>query len=275
MIFTRYALFMVVCSLFISNISHAAEPVILRIGGTGSAMGTFQQLAVAFQKTRPDVDIKFIPGLGSAGAINALQVGKLELALSARALTSDERPLRAEELGRTPLVFAVALNHPVTNIGLEDVARAFDGTLATWPDGSRIRLILRPESESETNYLRAFSPRIDRAVTTAHARPGLHVAITDAAAADALEKIPGAMGLSTLALIVSEQRKLKPLVLDGKRPGVAALARGEYSYFKLVLVVTAAHPPAVVTAFISFVKSEQGARLLSANGYLPSTAASP
>ena len=275
MIIARYVLFMVVCSSLMSGNSQAEDKISLRIGGTGSAMGAFQHVAVAFQKTHPGIDIRFIYGLGSGGAIKALQAGKLELALSARTLKSDERRLHAEELARTPLVIAVASNHPVANISLEDVARAFDGTLTTWSDGSPLRLIIRSDSDSETTYLRAISPRMNRAVTTAQTRQGLHVAITDADAADALEKIPGAIGTSTLALMVSEQRKLKPLTLDGKSPSVAALARGEYRYFKPVLAVTTTQPPAAVVAFIAFVKSQQGARLLAANGYPPNVAVSP
>ena len=267
-------LFIVIWSLLMSINVYASSVTTVRIGGTGSAMSTFKHLAGAFQKTRPDVEIKFIPNLGSRGAVKALQAGKLEVALSASALKIDERLLRAEELGRTPLVLAVAMHHPATNIELESLANALEGKLTSWPDGSPIRLIMRPHGDSDTASLRAISPRIERAVTAAHMRQGLHVAITDHDAADALEKIPGAFGSSTLAIMVSEQRKLKPLALDGKQPSIAALARGEYPHFKSVFAVTETRTSEAVTAFIAFVKSRQGGRVLLTNGYLPRPPAS-
>ena len=275
MIPTRYALFIVMYSLLAPGSTHADSMVNIRIGGTGSAMGAFKHLAEAFQKIRPDIEITLIPNLGSSGAIKALQADALELALSARGLKSGEHALHAEELGRTPLVIATGMYNPISVLSLEKLARVLEGKLTTWPDGRPLRLILRPESDSETVYLRAISPRMERAVAAAHARRGLHVALTDQDAANALEKIPGAIGLSTLALIVSEQRKLKPLALDGKQPSLATLARGEYPYFKPVFAITPARPSAAATAFIAFVKSRQGKQVLAANGYLPNPAASP
>ena len=83
---TRCAWLLVLCSLLAANLAHALERTVLRIGGTGSAAKTCMNLAEAFQKTRPDIHIKYVPSLGSGGAIKALQAGALEIALSARRL---------------------------------------------------------------------------------------------------------------------------------------------------------------------------------------------
>lgn len=232
-------------------------------------------LAEAFQKIRPDIDLKYVPNLGSGGAIKALQAGSLEIALSARHLKDNEQPLRSEELGRTPLALATAHATALADISMDMLEQALDGRLIAWPGGSPLRLVVRPESDAETIYLRAMSPRIDAAVNAARKRPGMHVAFTDQDAADALEKIPGALGLTTQALVVSEQRKLKLLSLGGKQPSVAALANGQYAYFKPVFAVTQVTPPEAVLAFLSFVKSRNGARILSVNAYLPGPFSAP
>ena len=275
MISTRYALFLALFSLLAPSPTLAVERAVLRIGGTGSAAGTFKQLAEAFQKANPGIEIKYIPSLGSSGAIKALQAGTLEIALSARNLKSSEQPLRAQEIGRTPLVIAVSSKSSAHSISLEELARMIEGSLTTWPDGSPLRLILRPDSDTETVYLRAISPRLDLALNAARKRPGLQVAITGQDAADALEKIPGALGLSTLTLIVSEKRALKPLKLDGKQASVATLASGEYPYYKPIFAVTLAQPSDATQAFIAFIQSGSGARILSSNAYLPSIPATP
>lgn len=241
----------------------------LKVGGTGSALGTMNILADAFQVGRPDTRVLIVPALGSSGSIKAVAAGALDIGLSGRPLKPAEREqnLAAREVARTPLVLASMRTH--SGFTLDDIARIYDGTLQTWPDGSPLRPILRPESDSETALLRAMSPGIDRALTIAHARPGVHIAITDQDSADAIESIPGALGTSTLALIVSEQRKIKALPLNGVAPSVATLARGRYPYFKPLYLVTPQNLSGPARAFAAFIQSRQGARILLDNGYLP------
>ncbi|MBU1263073.1 MAG: substrate-binding domain-containing protein [Gammaproteobacteria bacterium] len=254
------------------GLSFASLPAVadtLKVGGTGSALGTMKILAEAYRASRPDTQIMVVPALGSSGSIKAVAAGVLDIGLSGRPLKPAEREqnLAEREVARTPLVLASMRAH--AGFTLSDIVRVYDGTLQTWPDGSPLRPILRPESDSETALLRAISPEIDRALTTAHARPGVHIAITDQDSADAIEHIPGGLGPSTLALILSEQRKIRALPLNGVAPSVAALRRGSYPYFKPLYLVTPQNPSGPARAFAAFIQTRQGARILSDNGYLP------
>jgi phosphate transport system substrate-binding protein len=254
------------------GLSFASLPAVadtLKVGGTGSALGTMKILAEAYRASRPDTQIMVVPALGSSGSIKAVAAGVLDIGLSGRPLKPAEREqnLAEREVARTPLVLASMRAH--AGFTLSDIVRVYDGTLQTWPDGSPLRPILRPESDSETALLRAISPEIDRALTTAHARPGVHIAITDQDSADAIEHIPGGLGPSTLALILSEQRTIRALPLNGVAPSVAALRRGSYPYFKPLYLVTPQTPSGPARAFAAFIQTRQGARILSDNGYLP------
>ena len=254
------------------GLSFASVPAVadtVKVGGTGSALGTMKLLADAFQASRPDTRIVIVPALGSGGGIKAAAAGVLDIGFSGRPLKPTERGqgLAEREVARTPLVLASMRAHSGFTSG--DIARIYGGTLQTWPDGSPLRPVLRPESDSETALLRAISPEIDRAFTTAHARPGVHIAITDQDSADAIEQIPGGLGPSTLALILSEQRNIKALPLNGIAPSVAALARGSYPYFKPLYFITPQNPSEPARAFAAFIQSRQGARILLNNGYLP------
>ena len=246
----------------------SAAAATIRAGGTGSALGTVMILADAFQASRPDTKINVMPALGSSGGIKAVTEGKLDIGLSARALKPAERAqgLAEREIGRTPLVLASMRSH--AGFTLSEVAGIFSGTLKTWPDGSPLRPILRPEADTETQLLRAISPEIDRALTIARARQGVHTAITDQDSADAIERVPGALGTTTLALILSERRKIKILPINGAAPSVSALARGTYPYFKPLYFVTPHDASEPARAFIAFIQSKQGAKILSDNGYL-------
>lgn len=250
-----------------ASMAVAAETV--KVGGTGSGLGIMKILADAYHADRTDTRILIVPSLGSSGGIKAAAEGMLDIGLSGRPVKSAERAyaLGAREIARTPLVIAsMRMHHGFTT---QDLARIYAGTLKKWPDGRPLRPVMRPESDSETALLRAVSPEIDRALTAARARPGVHVAITDQDSADAIERIPGALGTTTLALILSEERAIKALPLNGIMPSVASLANGRYPYYKPLYVFVPPSASLAARDFLAFIQSGQGARILSDHGYLP------
>jgi hypothetical protein len=94
----------------------------------------------------------------------------------------------------------------------------------------------------------------------------LHAA-TDAHCADLIERTPGAFGPSTLALIDSELRPLKPLVIEGFPPPTPEhVTSGRYPWSKPLLLVFAGDPPPALEAFVDFVCSARARRLLAMAG---------
>lgn len=262
----RHATLALACVLGMS--ASLAEPVI-RTGGTGSAMPVIAALGAAFKQTHPEADIVILPGLGSSGAIKALGAGAVDLALSARPLKPDERSAGFQEqvAARTPLVFAGTGTYP--GLTLARVADIHAGTQQAWPDGSMLRLILRPENDGETALLRAASPTLDRAVRQALARPGMHIALTDQDAAHAIGIIPGAFGLTTLAMVAAAKPPIHAFALDGISPSLDTLNHGRYRLYKPLYLVAAANAAEPVRTFVSFIQSPQGGNILIRHGYQP------
>lgn len=260
-LFTTIFLAATLCSL-------TATADTVNVGGTGSSLGVMQTLATAFQAKQPNTQISVIPGLGSSGSIKALIAGALDISLSGRPPNPAERAQNVitQELARTPIV--LASKRKPTHFTLAELISIYDGTLNSWPDGSTLRPILRPESDSETALLRAISPEVDQALSIAYARKGVHIAIVDQDAANAIEQIPGAIGTSTLALIRSEKRKINALDLNGVTPSPATLADGSYPYFKPLYLITAPNASLAAQAFLTFIKSSRGSNILANNGYL-------
>jgi phosphate transport system substrate-binding protein len=52
----------------------------IRIGGTGSALGTMRALGEAFRKQYPNMEVVVVPGLGSGGGRKALMGGAPDIA---------------------------------------------------------------------------------------------------------------------------------------------------------------------------------------------------
>ncbi len=239
-----------------------------RIGGTGAALGTMQLLAAEFTAANPDIQITTVPSLGSGGSIKAVVAGAIGLAVTSRPMNESERKLGATEMeyARTPFVFAVSTKSKVTAITSGELADIYAGKKVTWADGSPVRIVLRPVSDIDTEMVKAISPAIRQGLAAAEARPGVRFAVNDQDAANDLEKIPGAIGPGSLALIVSEKRALRALKLDGREPTPANAASGAYPHYKRMFLVTGAKRTAAVERFVAFVQSPAGRKILTTNG---------
>ena len=241
----------------------------LTISGSGTALGTMQLLAHEFRAGNPDIPVTIVPSLGSVGGIKAMLAGAIGLAVISRAMDESEKKLGAVEIeyARTPFVFAVSSQSGVTGISTRELADIYAGKMAAWADGSPVRVVLRPPSETDTRIVENISDDIRRGILAANARPGVRFSVTDQDAADALEKIPGAIGPSTLTLILSENRALRALKLDDKDPTPMNAASGTYPYHKRLFLVTGAKRPVPVERFIAFVQSPAGRKILVSNGH--------
>jgi phosphate transport system substrate-binding protein len=239
----------------------------IRISGTGGAVGTMRILGEAFRKIDPGVRIDILPGMGSSGSIKAVLAGRLDIGLSARPLSDEERAQGVVETryARTPFVFAVNNTLKMTGLTLEGLAEIYAGK-RDWENGKRIRLVLRPQEDSDIPVLKSISPAMSAAVDIALRRKGMIAATTDPDAADAIESVPGAFGGTTLAIVLSEKRALSVLALGGVVPSVRSMADRSYPYSKSFFMMTKANPPVSVRRFIEFVRSPAGAAILAKNG---------
>ena len=178
--------------------------------------------------------------MGSGGGIKALLAGALDLAVSSRPPNDSETQAGAQalEYGRTALVFVTASSSPHADVTTQSLIDAYSGKTNTWPDGSKLRMVLRPQGDSDSDAIKALSPAMREAKQVAENRKGMVMATTDQEAATAIEKISGAIGPTTLALMLSEKRPLKVLTLNGVTPSPQTLASGKYPLSKTMQLVT-------------------------------------
>ena len=240
-----------------------------KIGGTGSALATMRLLADAYVGEYPETKITVLPSLGSGGGIKAVLSGAIEIALSARALKEheDQAGAIAVEYARTPFVFATQARNTATGLNEPELIGMLSGENDLWPDGSRVRLILRPKGDSTSKIVKRISPAVQKAMTAAERRKGMPFAVTDQDAADKIETTPGALGTSTLAQITSEQRQIKALAWNGVEPTAGALAEGRYPFYKQLYFVTDAETPPAAQGFLDYLRSQTGREILEANGH--------
>lgn len=260
-----YSILAMIFSLLASTVM--AEEI--KIGGTGNALGAMRLLGNAFTKENPSIRVIVLNSIGSSGAIKAVPKGAIDIGLTSRKLTAEELAtgLVVVEYARTPTVLAVSTKSKVTGITREQIADLYAGRLAKWPDGTLIRPVLRQPGDENTKQIKTLSSAIDQALVAAEQRSGLAFAVTDQEAADKIESIPGAIGVTSLALIKSENRSLRPLKLDDIEPSVKNGVSGNYPMVKPLFLITQHAPSTTVQQFIAFVNSPVGREILSQTGH--------
>ena len=83
----------------------------------------------------------------------------------------------------------------------------------------------------------------------------------------AIEHIPGALGASSLALLLAEKRPLSLVAINGVTPSPDTFANGSYPYGKLLYIITKREPSGSQAAFLKFLFSPAGQTILRATGH--------
>jgi phosphate transport system substrate-binding protein len=239
----------------------------LRAGGLGATTQLLPALLAGLGEKAGTFEV--VPSLGSSGGLRALAAGALDIAVSGRPLGAEELRLgmRVVATMRTPFVLVTSNDKP-GGLKSAEIAELFRSAKSTWPDGSTVRAILRPKSDSDTPILGGMFPGMASALEAARARHDVPVAATDQDNADAAERIPGSLAGSTFTQIKTERRPLRLLPIDGVAPSLQALESGAYPFSKnIYFVLPAAENPAAAS-FVAFLRSPAGRAILRDGGSL-------
>ena len=248
-----------------SNAAALKETV--TIGGTDGARGSMKELVLAYRKKNPEISLVIIPRLGTRGGIKAVSEGALDIGLAGRPLNSAEiaTGIKGIVYATSPFIF-VTSNAAGMNLTFDIIERIYAGELRQWPDGTQIRVILRPEGDVDTIILKGISPAMEKAVKKAHSREGMNVAMTDQDSADMVEKLGGSFGTTTLTQVISEKRQLTVLPVSGTTPSLKTIADNRYPFYKKFTMVISSKSSPVARDFIEFVKSSEGRAILMRTG---------
>ncbi len=246
---------------------HAGD--VIKVGGTGSGLGVMKLLGEAYIKKNPQTRVQVMPNLGSSGGIRGVVKGILDVGISARPLRDDEKnyKLSLTEYARTPFVVVVRQDTAISDLRMEDLVGIYNGSIQAWPDGRRVRPVLRPAEDIVTQLAKEMSPDMAKAVDTVMSRRGMIIAVTDQDATTTIENTPGAVGFSTLGQMITEKPRLKVLSLNGVYPTIMTLSNGSYKYNKRLILVARREQSAQVRNFLGFIASPEGRKILEESGY--------
>jgi phosphate transport system substrate-binding protein len=258
----------IVAMIVVAGAQRAGAAEAIKIGGTGSALGGMTLIAQAYMRTHPDSTIVVLPSLGIIGGMRALRTGVIAICLSAEPLAADDEAagLTSVPYAKSALGFATRLDTPLDGVTAEWLAEVYRGTITQWPNGTPIRLVLRPAHDSDTKIASGYSEPMRQAIAAALERPGLLIEDTAQSAAQKLLQLEGSLGTANQTQIESEQLSLKLLAIDGIAPNVETLVSGRYRLVRILYHVTRPDASTAVRDFIAFVGSAEAVAILAKTG---------
>jgi len=244
----------------------------LVFAGSGSNLAITRVLAEAFGRVHPEIRIEVPASLGSTGGILAAVDGAIAVALVSRPLREQEKGLGLTVVpyARTAVVIGAHPSVADDGISLEDLVQIYKGTKSRWKDGREIIVLTREPGDSSIEVLERTIPGFKEAHTESHRARRWFTFYTDQEMGRALAKTPHAIGVSELGAITVERLPIKALRVNGVFPTPETVASGGYPLVKtLAFVFRKETLPTGARAFLDFVRSKQGERLLRSSGLLP------
>ncbi|MCP5158476.1 MAG: substrate-binding domain-containing protein [Gammaproteobacteria bacterium] len=244
----------------------------LSIPGSGNPEYVLTQLATAFNQQQSQHTVMVPPSTGTAGALRAIEEGTASLARVGRLLKDSERNqgIAYFALGRDAVVLVAGAGVTVRNMTSAQVVDVFSGKLTDWRElggnPGPIRAIGRETTDASrqaiTRLIKPFeSMAYGESVKIVHLDPEL---IT------LLDRFPTSLGILNQSALGACKTKVVHLALDGVEPTPENLEKELYPVW---LEMGLIYQPNALTpagkAFLAFVRSPAGERVLREYGILP------
>jgi phosphate transport system substrate-binding protein len=250
----------------------AAAQTTLKIDGSTGAMPLVDALAKAHADKMSGVKFEIGKGLGTKARIDALNSGSIDLAVASHGLKINDlvkQGMAVYEVARTAVVFGVNTGVPVTNLSQTQVCSIYSGASTNWqqvggPDLS-IAARTRPDNEVDTEVVRDEIA----CLKTLKIPEAVKVMQRSGDMAKELAATGGAIGMTTTTVVEQSGGNIKALALDGVVPTEANVTAGTYRLVREVFLVAKENTSPAAKAFLTFVKSAEGAAVIKANGAIP------
>lgn len=240
----------------------------IRINGSGAPLEMMIPLMEAYGKEVRGVSFQMEKPLGTSGAIKAVLAGVIDIAVVSRALKPEEEAqgARLRDYGKTPMAVVTEKNVPVLNLTVRELEDIYSGKTGKWPDGETVRVVLRPNEDTDTKILKGLSPGMAAAIALAQKRRGVMTAVTDPESNEAVSGIAGGIGAAGLCSVLDGDPPLRILALNGILPGRETLADGTYPLFKEIGFATTGRLPDAAGRFLDFIYSDSGRAIAESTG---------
>jgi len=244
-----------------------------------------QAWAEEYKKVAPDVDVE-VSGGGSGVGIAALQKGTIDIANASRNMKPEEIEAAKKNTGKTPkeiivgydaLAIYVHKDNPLNEITLDQIAQIYmeGGSLTKWSDlgvtipgasGDEIVRVSRQSSSGTYEFLR------EHVLHNKDYKLGSRDMNGSKEVVELVSSTLTAIGYSGMgyATPAVKMLKVKKTANDpAYEPNVANTLAKTYPIARSLQVYTLGEPQGAVKAYIDWMLSDAGQKVVEATGYVP------
>jgi phosphate transport system substrate-binding protein len=232
----------------------------LCIAGSTSVQPFAEKLAEIYMHAHPQARID-VQGGGSSAGIYAVSHGAANLGASSRELVPAEKNLIEIPIAYDGIAVIVHPSNPLTNVTLEQIRRIFSGAVTNWQalglPPHPIDLITREEGSGTRE---AFEHLVmgKQEITPAALVQDSNGSVREIVAGD-----PYSLGYISAGLV---NHRVKALAIDGVLPTSANIKNHTYKLRRRFLLLAREKPTGSSDAFLKFVLSPQGQKILEDEG---------
>ena len=257
-------------------IAASAQGEELIIPGSGNPEYVLGELAKAFNAQQGQHRVSVPPSSGTAGALRDVEQGVVVLGRVGRPLKEAERGrgLSYIALGRDAVVFVAGAGVSARSISKAQAVDVYKGNITDWRDLGGKPGPIRAVGREATDTSRQSLAREIKEFADMQFHESIKVVHLDPQLIELLDRFPTSLGILNRSALFAAATPLKPLALDGIEPSLDNLAAGRYTlWLEFGLIHKAGALNGAARAFIAFIQSPSGERILRERGVMPLTAA--
>lgn len=261
----------------------AGNKNMVQIKGSDTMVNLVQSWAEKFMAENPKYFVA-VTGGGSGTGISSLISGSCDIAMSSRTVKPKEM-LLAEKRGEKPTEIKVALDglavvvnpkNPVSKLTLDQIADIFSGKITNWKQvggKSGNIVILSREVNSGTHvYFKEHVLKKGNPKAKIEFSPKALMLSSSQAIADEITQNQSAIGYYGMGYI-SKKQKAIAIAKDAKsvyeKPLIVNVISNKYPISRPLFLYTSQKPAGVVKAFINFVLSKEGQKIVLMTDFVP------
>ena len=241
----------------------------LQVAGSTTVLPIAEECARVFMENNPGSQI-YVSGGGSSHGVKAVADGTVNIGDASRDMKDSERAsypdLVTHAVAKDGVAIAVHPENQVTDLTLQELRSIYSGEITNWldfgGDDAEIMVVSREEGSGTRDCFEQAVLAPTKEEVTDHA-------IIQDSNGKTRTTVAGnkhAIGFLSLGYVNSD---IRAVILDGIDPTVENIRSGDYAISRTLWMITKGEPDADEQAFLDFVLSEDGQRIVSEVHFTP------